>query len=113
MLRNDPDQYPIWHSSQAGPRQLNIAGYSNARADALLDAMRTEYDPAATKPLAAEFQRTVFDDQPYAFLYVADTSTAMWRGSFRVRRPVAGGWQEEPVRATRAGVQAHLEWFQR
>ena len=113
MLRNDPDQYPIWHSSQAGPRQLNIAAYSDPRADALLDAMRTEYDPAALKPLAAEFQRTVFDDQPYAFLYTADTATAMWRGSFRVRRPVDGAWRDEPVRATRAGVQAHLEWFHR
>lgn len=112
MLRNDPDQYPIWHSSQAGPRQLNIAGYSNPRADALLDAMRTEYDPAAIKTLAAEFQRTVFEDQPYAFLYVADISTAMWRGSFRVKRPADGGWREEPVRATRAGVP-HLEWFHR
>ena len=113
MLRNDPDQYPIWHSSQAGPRQLNIAGYSNARADALLDVMRMEYDPAAVKTLAAEFQRTVFEDQPYAFLYTADTTTAMRRGTFRVRRPTDGGWLDEPVRATRAGVQAHLEWFQR
>ena len=36
----DPDLYQIWHSSQAGPKQLNFVGYENAKADRLITRIR-------------------------------------------------------------------------
>lgn len=108
-LRNDPDQYQIWHSSQTGPGQLNIAGYSNPRADQLLEQMRIEYEPARIKSLAANFQKTIYDDQPYTFLYVPLNSTAVRRERFRIKRPVNGGWRDEPLRMRKAGLDP--EWL--
>ena len=104
-LRNDPDQYQIWHSSQAGPGQLNIAGYHNPHADQLLEQLRTEYEPGRIKALAAELQKTIYDDQPYAFLYVPFNSAAIRRDRFRSNRLFHGEWRDTPVRMTKAGLQ--------
>jgi peptide/nickel transport system substrate-binding protein len=101
-LRPDPDQFQVWHSSQTGPRQLNIVGYANARADELLDALRTEYDRGEVRRLAADFQRTIYDDQPYAFLYVPVTGWALRRGAFQMQLP--GEAREGPPRAMPGGI---------
>ncbi|MGE0473987.1 MAG: ABC transporter substrate-binding protein, partial [Nitrospirales bacterium] len=36
----DPDLYQIWHSSQAGPQQLNFVGYNNPRVDEIIVRIR-------------------------------------------------------------------------
>lgn len=66
----DPDIYQIFHSSQAGPQQLNFVGYANPRADELMVRIRREYDDARQTAMARELHRLVAQDQPYTFLYV-------------------------------------------
>jgi peptide/nickel transport system substrate-binding protein len=111
-LRNDPDQFQIWHSSQAGPRQLNIAGYDNRRVDELLEMLRVEYEPARIKQLAGELQKTIYHDQPYTFLYVPLNAAAVRRGRFLSRPPTPDhGWAEQPVRMHKSGLAP--EWFDR
>jgi peptide/nickel transport system substrate-binding protein len=111
-LRNDPDQFPIWHSSEAGPGHFNIAGYHDARVDELLALMRVEYDRTRIKELAAEFQAKIYDDQPYTFLYVPLNTAAVRRGRFSSMRPRRdGGWEEHPVQMTKAGLEP--QWFRR
>jgi peptide/nickel transport system substrate-binding protein len=109
LQRNDPDQYQIWHSSQTGPGQLNIAGFRNPQADALLEQMRTAYEREQIKSLAATFQKLIYDAQPYAFLYVPLQSTATRRNRFRLKRPTDGGWHEERLQPGKAGLEA--EWL--
>lgn len=65
----DPDLYQIWHSSQAGPQQLNFVGYKNPQADDLIVRIRQEYDPEVQKALAHQLHRLIAEDQPYTFLY--------------------------------------------
>jgi ABC-type transport system substrate-binding protein len=69
-MGNDPDLYQIWHSSQAGPRQLNFVGYKNAEADRLITRIRREYDSEKQISMARELHRIIARDQPYTFLYV-------------------------------------------
>lgn len=73
----DPDLYQIWHSSQAGPKQLNIVGYKNAEADRLITRIRKEYDRQKQVEMARELHRIIARDQPYTFLYVAKSTQVL------------------------------------
>ena len=66
----DPDLYQLWHSSQAGPNQLNFVGYQNPEADRLIVAIRQEYDKAKQIQMTRQLHRLVAGDQPYTFLFV-------------------------------------------
>ncbi len=65
----DPDLYQIWHSSQAGPQQLNFVGYTSQRADDLLVRIRQEYNRDRQRELTHQLHRLIHEDQPYTFLY--------------------------------------------
>ncbi|NKB80468.1 MAG: peptide ABC transporter substrate-binding protein [Nitrospirales bacterium] len=65
----DPDLYQIWHSSQAGPQQLNFVGYHNPKADELIVKIRKEYNRDRQRMLAHELHQLIHQDQPYTFLY--------------------------------------------
>jgi ABC-type transport system substrate-binding protein len=69
-MGTDPDLYQLWHSSQAGPNQLNFVGYQNPEADRLIVTIRQEYDKAKQVELTKELHRLIARDQPYTFLYV-------------------------------------------
>ena len=73
----DPDLYQLWHSSQSGQNQLNFVGYDNATADALIERIRKEYDPAEQQRLAHELHQVIAADQPYTFLYAPLTTRVL------------------------------------
>src|SRR5439155_14210034 len=103
-LDNDYDQYQLWHSSQTNPKQLNFCAYKNPEVDRMMEQLRTEYDKDTIKTLAGRLQQTIYEDQPYLFLDVPKVTTVLWKNTFRVARPEAGGWKEEPLRMTKAGL---------
>lgn len=108
------DQFQIWHSSQTGPDQLNMVGYKSEEADRLLQQIREEFDRDTIIKLCGELQQLIYDDQPYLFLFVPQGTSVMWKDAFRVRRPGPDGtWIDEPVKMTKAGWSAYLEWFYR
>jgi peptide/nickel transport system substrate-binding protein len=113
-LGNGYDQYQIWHSSQTNPEQLNVVGYKSAKADRLLDEIRQEYNRGEIIRIAGELQRTIYEDQPYLFLYVPEGTSVMWRDAYRIRRPDGkGGWIDSPVEMTKAGWAYWSDWFYR
>jgi peptide/nickel transport system substrate-binding protein len=58
----------VFHSAAlAGPFQM--ASYSNPRVDMLIDSVSRVADHAKAKPLYAELQRLIREDQPWSFLY--------------------------------------------
>jgi ABC-type transport system substrate-binding protein len=65
----DPDLYQVFHSSQAGPQQLNFVGYNNPEADELIVRIRQEYNRARQRKLTHQLHQIVAEDQPYTFLY--------------------------------------------
>jgi peptide/nickel transport system substrate-binding protein len=62
----DPDQYALWHSTQAG---TNVTGYANVKIDKLLEDGRQEMDIDKRKKIYADFARRLVDDAPALFLY--------------------------------------------
>lgn len=109
----DYDAFQVWHSSQANADQLNLVGYNNPKVDRLLEQIRQEYDRDRIIEMAAEIQRTIYEDQPFLFLYIPDSTAVVWKDSFRVRRPTPEGWRDSPIEMTKAGWRYYMQWFYR
>jgi ABC-type transport system substrate-binding protein len=106
----DADIYQIFHSSQAGPQQLNFVGFSNPRADELMVRIRREYDDARQTAMARELHRLIAQEQPYTFLYVR-RALALLDGKIvrMVRRP-DGTLEYVPFEPNRLGrINFHFD----
>lgn len=66
------DLYPFWYSGERKDPGLNIALYTNAKADALLEKARTATTSDAATQDLADFVGIVKDDVPAVFLYSPD-----------------------------------------
>ena len=96
---SDPDQYAIWHSSQAGPEQLNSISYANPEVDALLEKGRATCHQSERVAVYQRIQEILAEDQPYVFLYFRETLPVV---TSRVR-----GIKVEP-----AGIDYNfIDWF--
>ncbi|OGD83039.1 hypothetical protein A3A54_00465 [Candidatus Curtissbacteria bacterium RIFCSPLOWO2_01_FULL_39_62] len=65
-LTPDPDQYALWHSTQA---ETNITKYNDPRIDKLLEDGRMTSDEERRKELYFDFQKSLTEDLPAIFLY--------------------------------------------
>src|SRR5882672_12751793 len=96
---SDPDQYPIWHSSQSGPEQLNSISYANPEVDALLEKGRATCHQSERVAVYQRIQEILAEDQPYVFLYYPDS---LWAVSSRVRG----------IKPAPAGIDYNfIDWF--
>ena len=75
QLAGDPDPYPIWHSTQITNGQ-NYTGWSNRRADELMEEGRSTTDQGRRIQLYTEFQRLFADELPALPLYFESTTMA-------------------------------------
>lgn len=69
VLRHDTDLYAFWHSSQRNDPGLNVALYTNARVDALLEKALVTNDDEDRAGLYTELANRVVADTPALFLY--------------------------------------------
>jgi peptide/nickel transport system substrate-binding protein len=79
MSVNEPDAYQVWHSSQAANKGSNHIAYKNTRVDQILEQYRREFDEQKRIELYREFQRILSDEQPYTFLFVGKSVSAVQR----------------------------------
>jgi peptide/nickel transport system substrate-binding protein len=78
-MRFPPDNYQIWHSSQAGGRGSNYISYSNPEVDKILEDYRREFDPKKRIALYQRYQEILHDEQPYTFLWISRVARAYSR----------------------------------
>lgn len=67
----DPDQYTIWHSTQA----TNFTNYSNLKVDKLLEDGRRTSDLKLRSEIYQDFQRFLLEDCPAVFLFESNSFT--------------------------------------
>lgn len=65
----EPDLFAFWHSSQRNDPGLNIAQYSDKKADMELEKARTTSDPKEKQQLYAAFAERLSKDVPAIFMY--------------------------------------------
>jgi peptide/nickel transport system substrate-binding protein len=80
VIGRDVDFYSFWHSSQRTDPGLNVAGYTNATVDGLLEDLRSETDAAERAKILARAAALVAEDVPAAFLYAPETTYAIPEG---------------------------------
>jgi len=77
MSVTEPDSYQLWHSSQAANKGSNHVNYKNAGVDKILEVYRREFDPKKRIELYREFQQILHDEQPYTFLFMPKSLSAV------------------------------------
>ena len=72
----DPDTgWGLWRTDQYEAGR-NYVGYSNTRVDELFELGRKEFDPEKRAKLYQEIGKTLYEDQPYTWLYNAPILSA-------------------------------------
>lgn len=69
VIGREYDLYPFWHSSQRNDPGLNIALYTNAAADKILELLRVTQDRDTRAKKAADFEAIFKKDLPAALIY--------------------------------------------
>ena len=69
IVGRDLDLYPFWHSSQRVDPGLNIALYTNIKANKLLENIRKETDETLQKKYFDAFKKEIKNDVPAVFTY--------------------------------------------
>ena len=72
-LSRDPDLYNIFYSSKTKEGEYIFGGYANPQVDALLEKGRRVFAHDERQRIYQEVHRLLYEDQPYTFLYVADS----------------------------------------
>ena len=72
-LSRDPDLYDLFHSSKTKEGEYNFVGYASPEVDRLLVEGRRTFDQAERRRIYRLVHRRLAEDQPYTFLYVADS----------------------------------------
>ena len=88
---SDPKQ--IWHSSSIADRGSNHVGFRNAEADKLIEEGERTLDKAKRTEIWHKFQRIVYDEQPYMFLF-SEQDCAFIDGRFKNTDPYPAGMSE-------------------
>ncbi|MEI6221983.1 MAG: ABC transporter substrate-binding protein [bacterium] len=69
-LGSDPDQYPLWHSSQSDREgSFNFSGYKRTDVDELLEDARRLDDAKLREEKYQLFEKAILHDNPAIFLY--------------------------------------------
>lgn len=69
IIGRDYDLYPFWHSSQRVTPGLNIALYTNVKADKALENIRKATDKTVQETYLAGFNKEIRNDIPAVFTY--------------------------------------------
>ncbi len=65
-----PEDYSqLWHSSSWANNGLNFTGFGTPQSDALIDSINTCTDETTRIELSKYFQKMVYDEQPYIFMF--------------------------------------------
>jgi peptide/nickel transport system substrate-binding protein len=72
-IGQDPSQIDIWNSKKISETELNFVTYQNEEVDRLMDLGASTYDENERKKYYDKFQEIIAEDQPYTFLFVADS----------------------------------------
>jgi len=77
-LKVDPS--PVWHtpSGDGQKGRYNFVGYSNPKADTLMDEAMAKFDRRRAKSLWQKFQALIAEDNPITFLYSPTKLSAVY-----------------------------------
>ncbi len=69
LIGKDRDLYAFWHSSQRNAPGLNVAMYTNSKADSILESIRSNEDQSENQSKYSELKKIIQNDIPAIFIY--------------------------------------------
>lgn len=69
IIRNDPDLFAFWHSSQRNDPGLNISLYANSKVDKLLEDLIATNDSEVRLEKLKDIESQIKNDMPAIFIY--------------------------------------------
>jgi len=110
-LSLDPDQYEIWHSSQI-KSGFNFISYKNLEVDRLLEEGRRTFDKKKREKIYKRFHKIINEDQPYTFLFVPESTPALNKKFFLVKKEEKGRKLLKPIKMEKAGLMVDIiKWY--
>jgi peptide/nickel transport system substrate-binding protein len=110
-LSVDPDAYEIWHSSQI-EKGFNFVSYKNPELDRLWEQGRREYDVDKRKNIYWRIHELMAEDQPYTFLYVPLSISALQKKFFLMDKDWTGKETLHEIKMEKAGLMYDLiKWY--
>ena len=97
-LSSTPDPYLFWHTDSDKKGGFNLVGYNNPLIDEMIDKSQSMIDREALSKLWKEMFKVIVDDNPYLFLYIPNSITAVDKTIENVAPSLSGIWHN------------HIEW---
>ena len=91
-LSPTPDPYMLWHSKSDKPGGFNLVGYHNREIDALIESSQTMIDREKLGALWRKMFQIIVDDNPYLFLYIPNSITAVNKKIEHIEPALGGIW---------------------
>ena len=91
-LSPTPDPYLFWHSASDKPGGFNLVGYHNPQVDKLIEESQSIIDKKQLAAMWQEMFALIVDDNPYLFLYIPNSITAVNKEIHPIEPALGGIW---------------------
>ncbi|MBU1657771.1 peptide-binding protein [bacterium] len=91
-LSPTPDPYLFWHSESDKKGGFNLVGYKNDKIDKLIEDSQSIIDADILSGMWKEMFETIVEDNPYLFLYIPSSITAVNKNMRNIEPGLSGIW---------------------
>jgi len=91
-LSPTPDPYVFWHSKSDKPGGFNLVGYHNEKIDKMIEKSQKIIDRKKLGLLWQDMFKIIVDDNPYLFLYIPNSITAVDKSIKNIEPAMSGIW---------------------
>ena len=91
-LSPTPDPYLFWHSDNDKKGSFNLVGYHNKKIDKMIEESQTMVDRDKLSTIWQEMFKIIVDENPYLFLYIPNSITAVNKDIKNIEPNSSGIW---------------------
>lgn len=91
-LSPTPDPYMFWHSDNDKVGGFNLVGYKNKKIDAMIEQTQSMVERDALAKSWQEMFAIISNDNPYLFLYIPNSITAVNKDIKNIKPALGGIW---------------------
>lgn len=91
-LSPTPDPYMFWHSQSDKKGGFNLVGYNNPKVDKMIEESQSMVDNQKLSKIWQEMFKIITDDNPYLFLYIPNSITALSKEIKNIEPSSSGVW---------------------
>ena len=93
-LSPTPDPYMFWHSKSDKKGGFNLVGYHNKEMDKLISKSQSVVDRQKLYGMFQKMFKMIADDNPYLFLYIPSSITAVNKNIKNIQLGLSGIWYD-------------------